>query len=120
MKQWRGQIIAIRPLSKWERVLAIVELEVRFEIYDDAAPLTVLDRSNERWSYNLDWFNGLTLIQARNLILNAGGPVSTPEGVDLDTPLPPPLRTRGAALLVEHNQAFQIPSGVTLPLAFGP
>jgi len=90
---------------------------VTFEILDPG----VVDSHDEAWNYDLAWFQGLTLLQIRNLILDLGSPTKlldppAPPGTRT-APNPPPLRQRGVQVFQEWLDT-QGSRGIQLPVSF--
>lgn len=105
MATWRGAIQAAEPIASRTRILGIKVL-VRFAVLDGGVAVHQVD---EAWDYDLAWFQGMTLLQIRTLILDEGGPVKAldppaPPGTFTD-PSPPPLRERGQAVFQEWLDA---------------
>lgn len=101
----RGSVTR-RDLVVQRLTFAGVRLWMLFEVFDTAAPATVLHAHEEPWDYDYDRLVGLTGPQLLVLIRDTGQtypPQPLPGGPVTPPPYPPPMRQRAREILDEYN-----------------
>ncbi len=119
MMTWRGKLKARQRPAHYR--LDLLELTVRFEVFDDAAPAVTLERTTMIYAWPLEPLRGKTLGQLAWLFLNEGLRYPIPAIPGLPPPPPgamspadpPALRDEGARLLEEHTDGERV---LDLPL----
>lgn len=114
---WRGFVNLVQRTGYLRA--DVVEARVRYEVYDDGDPGTVLESASRRHLWPLDAFQGLSPAQIGDLVLNQGLQGEGDPSLPPPPPDPPPLSQEGQEMF-EDWVAGRVFLDLPLPKEFSP